>query len=170
MRVEFDIINNEYVGELCELLDPFISIPYNVAVGELQADVVLHPVRMRVVLALGSGELTTREIQAWMPDVAQATLYRAINRLLHAKRIEVADHRKRGGATERVYRLVPTHRAGAPAVRRDVVTLTAEAAAQLATDMAAVVDRAIAASAAGGTPFTVSYSVIPQAVDSPGEH
>lgn len=151
------------------MLDTYILIPYNVRVGELQADVVLHPIRMRVVLALGSGELTTREIQAWMPDVPQATLYRAINRLLEAKRIEVAQHRKRGGATERVYRLTSTHRAGAPAVRRDVIELTAEAAEQLAAEMAALVDRAVSASAKGGTPFTVSYAVIAQAAQSPGE-
>lgn len=149
------------------MLDTCILIPYNGHVGERQDDVVLHPIRMRVILTLGSGEFTTREIQAAMPDVSQATLYRAINRLLDANRIEVAEHRKRRGATERVYRVTSAHRANSSAVHRDVIALDQETAAALVADMAALVDRAIANSKPGATPYAVSFSVVAQSEPAP---
>ncbi len=123
---------------------------------------------MRVILALGSGELTTREIQAAMPDVPQATLYRAINRLLDAKRIEVAERRKRRGATERVYRLTAAHRAKTSAVHHDVIALDKDAAEALIAEVTALIDRAIATSKHGGTPYAVSFSVVAQSEPAPG--
>ncbi|WP_366479588.1 hypothetical protein [Demequina sp.] len=62
--------------------------------------------RMRVVLALGVDDLTTKELRTRMPDVAQASLYRAITRLVDAGIIAVVKRRQRGGAMERVYRVV----------------------------------------------------------------
>ena len=61
---------------------------------------------MRVVLALGSDDLTTKQLRKSMPDVAQASLYRAIARLVDAGMIAVVERRQRGGAMERVYRVV----------------------------------------------------------------
>ena len=61
---------------------------------------------MRVVLALGSDDLTTKQLRGHLPDVAQASLYRAIGRLVEAGIIAVVDRRQRGGAMERVYRVV----------------------------------------------------------------
>jgi len=68
--------------------------------------VLLHPVRMRVVLALGSEDLTTKQLRKRIPDVAQASLYRAIARLVNVGIIAVVERRQRGGAMERVYRVV----------------------------------------------------------------
>lgn len=118
---------------------------------------------MRVVLALGTEALTTKEIHARVPDVAQATLYRAISRLLNAGQLEVAEHRKRGGAIERVYRVVAPDSAGVAAVRRDVVTMTPEAAQRLSREFAALLDRAIAEGGTGDS-VAVSYGVIPTVV------
>ena len=73
--------------------------------GEVTATVLLHPTRMRVVLALGTESLTTKQIHSRLPDVAQASLYRAMTRLESAGVIDVIEHRKRGGAVERVYRV-----------------------------------------------------------------
>lgn len=67
---------------------------------------LLHPVRMRVVLALGSDDLTTKQLRKRLPDVAQASLYRAIARLVDAGIVAVVERRQRGGAMERVYRAV----------------------------------------------------------------
>ncbi|PKQ17476.1 MAG: hypothetical protein CVT68_08320 [Actinobacteria bacterium HGW-Actinobacteria-8] len=61
---------------------------------------------MRVVLALGADDLTTKQLRERMPDVAQASLYRAIGRLVDAGIIAVVDHRQRGGARERIFRMV----------------------------------------------------------------
>ena len=74
-------------------------------VGNLQAHVLLHPVRMRVVLVLGTDDLTTKQIHERMPDVAQASLYRAVSRLVDAEIIAVVERHPRGGAMERVYRV-----------------------------------------------------------------
>lgn len=60
---------------------------------------------MRVVLVLGADDMTTRQIHERMPDVAQASLYRAVSRLVNAGIIAVVERRRRGGAMERVYRV-----------------------------------------------------------------
>ena len=44
-------------------------------------DLLLHPVRMRILLSLAGHELTSREISSRLPDVAHATLYRHIGKL-----------------------------------------------------------------------------------------
>ncbi len=77
-------------------------------VGNLQAHVLLHPLRMRVVLALGTEDLTTKQLHGRLPDVAQASLYRAVSRLVDAEIIRVVDRNPRGGAIERVYRVAVT--------------------------------------------------------------
>lgn len=72
-----------------------------------RARLLLHPVRMRVVIALSADELTARDLQRLYPDVAQASLYRALNQLLTGGVIEVVKESPKGGAVERTYRAVP---------------------------------------------------------------
>jgi len=72
-----------------------------------RARLLLHPVRMRVVIALGDHELTTRQIGEQLGDVPQASLYRAVAALHEAGILEVVDEVPRGGALERIYRTVP---------------------------------------------------------------
>lgn len=70
------------------------------------ADVILHPVRLRIVQAfLGRDELTTSDLRALLPDVSTATLYRQVNALLAADVIEVTEERKVRGAVERTMRV-----------------------------------------------------------------
>lgn len=72
------------------------------------ADLLLHPVRLRVVQAfLGDRTLTTTDLRAELPDVAPATLYRHVGVLAGAGVLEVVEERKVRGAVERSYRLVP---------------------------------------------------------------
>ena len=72
--------------------------------NESKADVLLHPVRLRIVQALlPERQLTAQEIGKHLGDVPQATLYRHINKLLDAGIIEVTHERPVGGAIERVY-------------------------------------------------------------------
>jgi DNA-binding transcriptional ArsR family regulator len=66
------------------------------------ADLLLHPIRLRIVQTfLGRGELTTTELRAELPDIAVATLYRQVTALLDGGVLEVADERKIRGALER---------------------------------------------------------------------
>ena len=66
-------------------------------------DLVLHPVRMRILLALVDRTLTVRDLAAELPDVAQATLYRHLNTLADAGLVAVAAERQVRSVTEKSY-------------------------------------------------------------------
>lgn len=68
------------------------------------ADLLLHPVRLRVVQAfLGDRALTTSQLGAELPDVPPASLYRHVARLVDAGVLSVVAERRVRGATERTY-------------------------------------------------------------------
>ncbi|MCD5345891.1 helix-turn-helix domain-containing protein [Agromyces sp. H3Y2-19a] len=70
------------------------------------ADVVMHPVRLRIVQQLGEGRrVTTSDLRDALPDVAQATLYRHIAALVDAGIVAVVDERRVRGAVERTFAL-----------------------------------------------------------------
>lgn len=71
------------------------------------ADLLLHPVRLRIVQAfLGGRTLTTADLRGALPDVAVATLYRQVGVLADAGVLVVVGERKVRGAAERSYRLL----------------------------------------------------------------
>lgn len=65
---------------------------------------LLHPVRMRVALALSQEELSVKQLARLLDDVPQASLYRAVTELHEAGLITVMREERRGGATERFFR------------------------------------------------------------------
>ncbi|MBP0454617.1 helix-turn-helix domain-containing protein [Kitasatospora sp. RG8] len=69
-------------------------------------DVLLHPVRLRVVHALSGGRvLTTAQLCERMPEVPKVTMYRHVALLAEAGFLEVAGEQRVRGAVERHYRL-----------------------------------------------------------------
>jgi len=69
-------------------------------------ELLLHPVRLRIVHALAGGRtVTTAELCARLPDVSQATVYRHVALLTEAGIIEVAGEQRVRGFVERSYRL-----------------------------------------------------------------
>jgi len=71
------------------------------------ADLLLHPVRLRIVQAfLGDRALTTADLRGELPDVPAATLYRHVGVLAEAGVLAVVGERRVRGAAERSYRLV----------------------------------------------------------------
>lgn len=69
-------------------------------------DLLLHPVRLRVIHALlGGEELTTSDLAARLPDVPTASLYRHVARLVDAEVLTVVSERAVRGTTERTYAL-----------------------------------------------------------------
>src|SRR3954463_11277591 len=85
-----------------------MSTMRTVEVGMASADLLLHPVRLRVVQAfLGARTLTARVLRAELPDVPAASLYRHVGVLAEAGVLAVVGERKVRGAAERSYRLVP---------------------------------------------------------------
>ena len=70
------------------------------------ADILLHPVRLRIVLEASAGELTAGDLAHRLPDVPQATLYRHLATLADAGVLEVVAERRVRGGVERTFRLV----------------------------------------------------------------
>lgn len=70
------------------------------------ADLLLHPVRLRIVKAfLGDRALTTSQLAAELNDVPTGSLYRHVARLAKAGVLQVVAEQRVGGATERTYAL-----------------------------------------------------------------
>jgi len=68
------------------------------------ADLLLHPVRLRIVQAfLGDRALTTSQLIAELSDVPAASLYRHVARLERAGVLQVVAERRVRGAVERTY-------------------------------------------------------------------
>ncbi|MDX6392164.1 MAG: hypothetical protein QOJ73_3227 [Streptosporangiaceae bacterium] len=70
------------------------------------ADLLLHPVRLRIVKAfLGDRALTTKQLAAELPDVAAGSIYRHVARLTEAGVLQVVAERRVRATTERTYTL-----------------------------------------------------------------
>src|SRR5262245_49889195 len=70
------------------------------------ASLLLHPVRMRIVVAFaGGGPMTAQALSSRLPDVPSATLYRHLGVLAEAGVLTVVGERRVRGAVERSYEL-----------------------------------------------------------------
>ena len=70
------------------------------------ADLLLHPVRLRIVKAfLGDRALTTKQLAAELPDVPAGSVYRHVARLTEAGVLQVVAERRVRATTERTYTL-----------------------------------------------------------------
>jgi hypothetical protein len=70
------------------------------------ADLLLHPVRLRIVKAfLGDRALTTSQLASELDDVPAASIYRHVARLTNAGVLQVVAERRVRGAVERTYTL-----------------------------------------------------------------
>ncbi|MEQ4725484.1 helix-turn-helix domain-containing protein [Nonomuraea sp. B19D2] len=87
-------------------------------------DLLLHPVRLRIVHAMSGGRTqTTSDLCARLPDVPKTTVYRHVGLLAEAGVLEVADEQRVHGAVERHYRL-----------RHERTRIDAEAATSMSLD------------------------------------
>jgi Helix-turn-helix domain len=70
------------------------------------ADLLLHPVRLRIVKAfLGDRALTSKQLAAELPDVAAGSIYRHVALLTEAGVLQVVAERRVRATTERTYAL-----------------------------------------------------------------
>ncbi len=69
-------------------------------------DLLLHPVRLRIVGVVAGNPLTPLEIVEALGDVAQATVYRHVTLLTDGGVLEVVEERPVRGGTERVLGVV----------------------------------------------------------------
>lgn len=68
-------------------------------------EVVLHPIRMRILMALAGREMTAQQISEALGDVPMATLYRHLGQLSGAGMLAVVDQRPVRGTLLKVYAL-----------------------------------------------------------------
>ena len=74
-----------------------------------RADVIIHPIRMRMIIALNNRQLTPKQLAAELKDVAPATLYHHLNLLTDAGITRVVEERLvHGTLREKVYTLSDT--------------------------------------------------------------
>ena len=70
------------------------------------ADLLLHPVRLRIVKAfLGDRALTTAQVAAELTDVPAGSIYRHVSLLVDSGVLQVVSERRVRGAVERTYTL-----------------------------------------------------------------
>jgi DNA-binding transcriptional ArsR family regulator len=100
-----------------------------------RSDILLHPVRLRIVLNVAGDEVTTAEIAERLPDVPQATLYRHIAKLADSGILDVVGERRARGAVEKTYS-VNTDRANLDF--EDVAAMSAEEHLQAFTIFAGI--------------------------------
>lgn len=74
-------------------------------------EVLVHPVRWRIVRAFFGRELTTSQLLELVSDVPVTSLYRHVSILTQAGVLEVVDQRQVRGAVEKTYRLNNSKRA-----------------------------------------------------------
>src|SRR5690242_20562264 len=72
------------------------------------SDLLLHPVRWRIVQRVLGRELTTTDLKRDLPDIPTTTLYRHVAALIDAGYLTVVRERKIRGTTERTLTLDQT--------------------------------------------------------------
>jgi DNA-binding transcriptional ArsR family regulator len=70
-----------------------------------KVDLVLHPVRLRILMALAGTEQTTTAIARALGDVPASSLYRHLQKLIAAGLVEVIAERQVRGAVEKTLRV-----------------------------------------------------------------
>lgn len=76
--------------------------------NKVKEDLLLHPVRLRIILATAGRQVTTQQLANELPDIPQATLYRNINTLAAAGILSVVQERRVRNTIEKTYAL-PEH-------------------------------------------------------------
>lgn len=110
-------------------------------------DLLIHPVRLRIVHAMGGErELTTSELCGLLPDVSKATVYRHVGLLADGGLLEVSGEHRARGAVERTYRLRPARtvidaETAASVTREDHRRVFAVAMAALLAEFGSYLDR-----------------------------
>jgi len=70
-----------------------------------KVELIIHPVRFRILQSLVRETLTTQEVAARMPDVPKSSIYRHLKLLLDGQMVRVEETRPVKGIQEKVYRL-----------------------------------------------------------------
>ncbi|HZK84591.1 MAG TPA: helix-turn-helix domain-containing protein [Desulfosporosinus sp.] len=72
---------------------------------DTKPDLILHPIRMKIILAFAGQHMTTQELAERLQDVPQATLYRHLGKLTKGGVLQIVEERPIRGTIEKVYAL-----------------------------------------------------------------
>ncbi len=70
---------------------------------EKSLDLILNPIRLRIIMTLAGREMTAGQVGEALGDVPPATFYRHLNRLVKAGMLKVIAERRVRGTVEKVY-------------------------------------------------------------------
>jgi DNA-binding transcriptional ArsR family regulator len=73
--------------------------------NKAKEDLLLHPVRLRIILAVAGRQVTAQQLANELPDIPQATLYRNIKTLAAAGILSVVQERRVRNTLEKTYAL-----------------------------------------------------------------
>lgn len=73
--------------------------------NKVKEDLLLHPVRLRILLTTAGRRVTAQQLATELPDIPQATLYRNINTLAAAGILSVVQERRVRNTIEKTYAL-----------------------------------------------------------------
>ena len=66
-------------------------------------ELIVHPIRLRIVTAMSNDRFTAKDLVEALPDIPQTTLYRHINVLVEGGMLEVVEEIPQRGTVERVF-------------------------------------------------------------------
>ncbi|MCP3032556.1 helix-turn-helix domain-containing protein [Halobacillus sp. A1] len=101
-------------------------------ISKSKENVILHPVRMKIIQYLSKGAATSYEIVKGLPQIPQATLYRHLKILNEENIIHVIEEKKIRGALEKTYALQEN---GARINAEDFMTMSEDEQIQLFTTL-----------------------------------
>src|SRR5512137_950932 len=70
-----------------------------------KADLLLHPIRLKIITAISTQQMTAKELLEIIPEVPLTTLYRHINTLVEGGLLQVVGETQIRGTIERTYAL-----------------------------------------------------------------
>ena len=70
-----------------------------------QVDLIIHPIRFRILQTLVGQHLTTQQIADQLSDIPKSSLYRHLKLLLEGEVVDLAETRLVNGIQEKVYQL-----------------------------------------------------------------
>jgi DNA-binding transcriptional ArsR family regulator len=73
--------------------------------NKVKEELLLHPVRLRIIMATAGRQVTAQQLANELPDIPQATLYRNINTLAAAGILSVVKERRVRNTLEKIYAL-----------------------------------------------------------------
>lgn len=81
------------------------NVPNNDNMTITTADILIHPVRMRILQALGDHTLMTQELADRLPDIPKSSVYRHLRILLEHEFVSIAATQMIRGIEEKQYQL-----------------------------------------------------------------